>query len=420
LPLLELPILKQNWDCHATGTCCQEYRIALTEEEYRRITVQSWNIAQDLDGYAPMRRAGWLRRRYVLNHRPNGDCVFLSPQGRCRIHERHGYEAKPLACRLFPFVPVPVADHWRVSLRFSCPSAAASQGRPLAEHSALLEELVARLTEREQLHPDASGYLVEPPALIADQRLDWSELLSLVDHLVALLGDRRDSLEHRWRHCLALIDMLRQTRLDRLSRKDREQTLAILTTAAGQIPRDPHHVPAPSALGRVLFRLSAALCTRKDRGPNRGPASRSWLVLVRGVLRFARGRGAVPRFNGLLPEATFAQAEESLGPLNPAAQEVLERYYAIKVGSLQYCGAAAFGLPFWEGLEALAMTLPLTLWLMRLFRDLPQEKATIRALVILDDHFGFNPLLASRRLRWAWQTLARRGELARLIAWYSR
>jgi hypothetical protein len=44
----------------------------------------------------------------------------------------------------------------------------------------------------------------------------------------------------------------------------------------------------------------------------------------------------------------------------------------------------------------------------------------MQALTIIDDHFGANPLLASRRLRLGFQTLARRGDLARLIAWYSR
>jgi lysine-N-methylase len=122
----------------------------------------------------------------------------------------------------------------------------------------------------------------------------------------------------------------------------------------------------------------------------------------------------------LLPEATFEQAEEPRGPLGEAAEAVLERYYAIKVGSLQFCGPASFGLPFWEGLEALAVTLPLILWVMRLFRDVPREEAAVKALTIIDDHFGFNPLLGSRRMRLAFGTLARRSELARLIAWYSR
>jgi lysine-N-methylase len=141
---------------------------------------------------------------------------------------------------------------------------------------------------------------------------------------------------------------------------------------------------------------------------------------VGSALRFARGVGPVPRTHRLLPETTFEQAEEPRGPLGEAAEAVLERYYAIKVGSMQFCGPASFGLPFWEGLEGLAVTLPLILWVMRLFREVPREEAAVKALTIIDDHFGFNLLLGSRRMRLAFGTLARRGELARLIAWYSR
>jgi lysine-N-methylase len=42
------------------------------------------------------------------------------------------------------------------------------------------------------------------------------------------------------------------------------------------------------------------------------------------------------------------------------------------------------------------------------------------ALRIVDDNFGFNPLLGSRRQLFAARLLAQRGELARLAAWYSR
>jgi hypothetical protein len=44
----------------------------------------------------------------------------------------------------------------------------------------------------------------------------------------------------------------------------------------------------------------------------------------------------------------------------------------------------------------------------------------MRALSIVDDHFGFNRVLASQRQRLSFRILARLGELPRLIAWYSR
>jgi lysine-N-methylase len=419
IPVLHLPVV-QNWDCQATGSCCQEYRVNLTREEQERFTAQGWDRNADLGGYAPFRRRGWLRRRFSLNHRPDGSCVFLGPAGRCRIHEKFGYDTKPLACRLFPFVMVPVWDHWRVSLHFSCPSAASSVGRPLAAHGGLMAELAAQLAARENLALSGAGSMVQPPPLVGSQRLDWPELLSLLEKIQAVLRDRNDSLERRWRKCLVAADLLRQTRLDQLTKNARDDTIALTLASAGDVPKDPLLVPAPSALGRVIFRLLAALCTRKDRGPNRGLASHGWLGLLGGVLRFARGTGLIPRMNALIPEETFERAEESAGPLPDAAAEVFERYYAIKLGSLQFCGPAAFGLPFWEGLEALALTVPLNLWLMRLFRDMPPEKAAARALTIIDSHFCSNPVLASRRLRLGFQTLVRRGELAKLIAWYSR
>jgi lysine-N-methylase len=417
IPVLHLPVL-QNWDCQATGTCCHEYTVPVTDEERRRITSQGWQKSE-LGGLRPFRRRGWFRGSYALNHRADGACVFLSANGRCRIHERHGYDTKPLACRLYPFVLVPVADHWRVSLHFTCPSAAASKGRPLAEHLTDLSGLGEHLAERERLST-GNVNLVPPPLLVANQHLDWPDLLVLVDHLLAVLHDRTDALERRWRKCLLIADLLRQTRLDQLPDGARRQTWSIVTTAAADLPRDPHQVAAPSALGRVLFRLAAALCTRKDRGPNRGPAAKGWLALASSVIRFANGSGFVPRMNRLVPEATFEQGETPLGPLNEGASAILERYYAVKVAALQFCGPAAYGLPFWEGLEALAVTLPLILWLIRLNRDLPQEEAVLRALTIVDGHFGSSPLLASRRLRLGFQALARRGELSRLIAWYSR
>jgi hypothetical protein len=38
----------------------------------------------------------------------------------------------------------------------------------------------------------------------------------------------------------------------------------------------------------------------------------------------------------------------------------------------------------------------------------------------VDDHFGYNQVLKSRRQRFAVNLLARTGELSRLIAWYGR
>ncbi len=357
-----------------------------------------------------------------MNHRADGSCVFLSEQGRCRIHERFGYQAKPLPCRLFPFVLIPVADHWRVGVRFACPSAARSMGRVVSEYDSDLREFAGRLAEREKLDPLPDGNLVRPPRLQTGQAVEWPDLLRIVDTLLEILRDRRDPIELRLRKCLTLAGQMRQCRLDAIRDQRLAELLSLFRTAANhETPTNPQTLAAPGWVGRVLFRQSAALFLRKDHGPNRGdPQRRGRLGLLSAAWSFALGKGRVPRLHGILPEATFAELETPCGPLPAAAEEVLERYYAIKVHSLQFCGSALYGMTFWAGFDLLALTFPIVSWVARMYREVPREEAVYRALTIVDDHFGFNRLLGSARQRFALRVLSRSGDLARLIAWYSR
>ena len=420
LPIYHLPVL-QNWDCHVCGTCCKEYVVTLTDEERRRIEAQGWDRDQDLDGHEPFVRRGppW-RRRIALNHRADGSCVFLSEQGRCRIHERHGYDTKPLACRLFPFVLVPQGDRWAVSVRYACPSAAANKGRPLPAHSEALAAFAQQLAEREGLEPRPDGSLTAPPPLQPGQRVDWPDVQRCVDALLGLLLNRRDPLERRLRKALALAGEMRQARLEDVRGKRLGELLDLLRAAAdADTPANLMTLPPPGWVGRVLFRQAVALYTRKDHGPHRGEADKGRLGLLAAAWRFARGRGRVPRLHRAIPETTFAQVETPSGPLPAEAEEILERYYHLKIGSLQFC-TGSFGQPLWEGFESLALTFPIVLWVARTFADRPRADAIVQALTIVDDHVGFNRILATTRQRLSFRILARTGELARLIAWYSR
>jgi lysine-N-methylase len=421
LPIRHLPVL-QNWDCHVCGTCCQEYVVTVTDEEKKCIDAQGWDLDRDLGGHAPFLRHGppWARK-WRLNHRPDGSCVFLSDQGRCRVHERFGYETKPLACRLFPFVLIPTGDHWSVGLRYACPSAAANKGRPLPEHDAALKEFAARLAEREKLAPRLDGSLTPPPSLQLGQRLSWPDVHRVVDALTALLRNRKEPLERRLRKCLALDEQMRRANLRNITDARLGDLLAVLRNAADTLtPDNLMKVPRPGWVGRVLFRQAVALFTRKDHGPNRGESRLGVAARLSAAWRFARGAGRAPRMHAGLPETTFAEVEAPRGPMPLEAEHILERYYLLKVGSLQFCGAASFGMPFWEGFELLALTYPIVLWVARMYRDIPREEAIVRALSVVDDHFGFNRILATTRQRIGFRILARQGELAKLIAWYSR
>ncbi len=59
----------------------------------------------------------------------------------------------------------------------------------------------------------------------------------------------------------------------------------------------------------------------------------------------------------------------------PEIDEILERYYVVKLNSFQFFGPPNFDLPFWAGLESLVLTLPMILWLTRAFAGLPPVQA---------------------------------------------
>jgi lysine-N-methylase len=420
-PLRHLPVV-QNWDCHVCGSCCKEYKVGITDEERQRIESKDWNDDPVVDGAPLFRRSGhFWKRRYRLNHREDGSCVFLSSEGRCRVHERFGYETKPLACRMFPFVLVPAGDHWRVGIRYACPSAADNKGRTLDAHEDSIRKLAAELAKREGLEDRPDSRRLALPRLQRGQRVDWPDVFRFVKALLSLLRDRKDHIDRRLRKCLALAEQCRQARFDALQGARLAEFLDVISCGLeNEVPADPAAVAPPTWVGRMLFRQMVAVFTRKDYGPNRGLTRQGRSALLGAAWRFGLGRGPVPRLHNLVPETTFEAIESASGKLMPPAEEMLERYYTTKVDSLQFFGATNFGIPFWDGLEMLALTLPIILWVTRSLSGLPQLEAVSRALTIVDDHFGFNPALSTRRHRVSLGLLARTGDLSRLTAWYAR
>jgi lysine-N-methylase len=402
-----LPLV-QNWDCQACGTCCKEYHVGVSEEERRRIEAQGWEKEPEFADLPLFLRQGppW-RRRYELNRRSDGSCIFLSEQGRCRIHERFGSDAKPLPCRLYPFVLVPVGDEWRVGA-----------------HLDALEKYTGELIRREGLGRSLATPVqlgMEPPPLHGRQRVDWNELERSTDTLLSIVRNPRDRMERRLRKCLALARLCRQARFEAIAGNRLKDFLSIVTQSLdAEVPADPASLAPPGWIGRVLFRQALAVYTRKDQGPKRGISSQGRVALFRAACRFALGRGPIPKVHAWLPDVTLEQCEVPVGPLPPDAEQLLERYYSVKVESMQFCGRAYFGVGFWEGVEALAITYPVILWLRRAFGHLPPAEAITQALTIADDHFGFNRALGWLRQRLSFHILAQRGELDRLIAWYSR
>jgi lysine-N-methylase len=417
MPVRSLPTI-QNWDCHTCGDCCRTYAVRVTAEERKRIQKQAWSETPELKGVEPIAFNKQLGD-YALAHTPNGDCVFLGENNLCRIHAKFGAAAKPFACRLYPFVLVPAGDHWKVSLRYACPSVTDNLGRSCTAHAADLTD-VAKQIEADQ--PQSAN--APAPPLQPGQSVPWTELERFTRAFLKLVSNRTHPIERRLRQVAALVDTCRKAKFDAVRGKRLEEFLQVMSTAmVDEVPADPYSVPKPGWVGRTLFRQQLGVYLRQDHGPHAGVGQRGRWSRFRAGWNFAIGGGVVSRLHADLPESVrFSACEEPLGNLPPEAEELFTRYFRVKLESGQFFGPNNFQRGYWDGLDSLLLVLPMVMWATRLMVAGGRDKldAVKRAMRMVDENFGHSKFLAGYRTTWALRTLAERGEVVRLIAWYAR
>ena len=209
---LELPTI-QNWNCHNCSGCCRQHGIHITDADKERIERQNWTAADGVPADRPVfvRMGRWPQKPWWrLAHQPDGACVFLNEQGLCRIHAKFGEEAKPLACRIYPYAFHPAGKNVVVSLRFSCPSVVANAGRPVTAQRGDLKELASLVVP-----PNVSQ--ARPPLISPGSRVEWADFQRFVAMLDGLLATTDEPVLSRLVVGLAVVEVIEQAQFDKLT-----------------------------------------------------------------------------------------------------------------------------------------------------------------------------------------------------------
>jgi hypothetical protein len=119
----------------------------------------------------------------------------------------------------------------------------------------------------------------------------------------------------------------------------------------------------------------------------------------------------------------FAALEEAAGIPEGEAAAALERYYRMRLSSMGFFGRLFYGRPYLDGMGALLLTYPLTLWFARLYaagRGLatPDLAAIERGIQVVNHQYGFSPYLDLPSERFRWRYLTDRTHLRNLVIWY--
>jgi lysine-N-methylase len=406
---IEIPTL-QNWSCHGCTDCCRgALLIKISAEEKARLEKQNWTRES---GVNPDEMIVSERGYFRLGHQSDGACVFLDPAGRCRIHARFGDGAKPLACRLYPLAIHPMGDKVVVGIRFSCPSAAENRGHPLANRRAEIQKLAREVVPKD--------FQPGPPPSVATERGDyWNDFLRFVKWLEAsMIGDAPMALKLvRTLHWLGAVE---NGRLDQITGGGADEILeALFNNAREKVPALPENF-APSRFGRVFFRSAVFERARTVTIGDMSAAGRYRLKMLQAVVRFVVATKRTPALPPHLAGVEFAAIENFPGKLSPASEEMLTRFFRVKIQSLHFTGAAFHNAPLIEGFRSLALLYPIIIWLARwqavsARRETFSDEVVTRAVSMVDYHHGYSPYL-----RWRIRLLAQRNDIAKLCAWYGR
>jgi lysine-N-methylase len=412
LPIITLSA-SERWDCHQCGVCCRGSIVPLRDEDLRKLAEQKWEEHPDYRGARVTAALSFSGKRQLAK-RADGSCVFLMEDGLCRIHKEFGFEAKPLVCRMFPLQLVPHEKQAVLTIRRACPSAAADKGRELTEH---LSEVRAYAAEG-----GLTEHAAAAPAIKSGEPADWKRARIVLEPLRRITADERYPLIRRLVHGLEFCRLIEQARTRDMTPKGLTELVQVLEehVAEEAAPHFGSREPATSG-GRVLFRQISLDAVRLHPHCYLQPRWFTRFQLAGWAWKMVWGRGALPRVHPEFPAATFDQLEQPLGVLEPALYQPLARYFETSAASYQYALGDRAGWPIVESYRQFALLYPLGLWLLRW--GTVGRMATVNdvheIITTLERAQGYAPL-AGVQQRSRLQTLARLGDLSRLVIWYGR
>ena len=412
---LQLPTI-QNWSCHNCGGCCRQHVIEITDEEKQRIEGQGWDIDPETKDNPYILSEGKTHR---LAHQSDGACVFLDEKGLCRIHAKFGEPAKPLACRIYPYAFHPAGDEVAISLRFSCPSVVENLGAAVEQQNKVLQKIARQVVP-------GNFRELDPPKITPGEQTNWDDFLQFADMVDAVFAEEPPVLVAILRS-LMIADLLEEASFRKVSDERLTELLQLIAQSALMAIEDiPDERPEPKSVAKRHLRMLVAQYSRHDTMADKDAGFRGYWGRLKTSLSFTRGKGAIPLVREEIGPADYSTIENPFAfEDEAAADEILRRYFRVKLQGLHFCGAAYYHIPFVEGLRSLLLVYPAVMWVVR-WKAAAESRSTVTtedlvtALTICDHNHGYSEMLGLRASRVRVQLLARMKQLAPLCLWYSR
>ena len=324
-----------------------------------RIREQKWDLSM---GGNPIVR---FRGREYLRQRTDGSCVFLLADGRCRVHADFGFESKPIACQLFPYMLSPSEGSSRMGVSFACQSVIENKGALVNGQAS--DALRIALRGVPEVVAVSAGAL-----LCRGRAAEAGELRALEDRLVrwiardAPLAERIDGLA--WIAQSLAAANLRAVRGQRM----KDLVNLLFDALADELP---HHPIDPPSARQVAMLQSAVFSRTEDPKPLSDGASgrvTSTLGQLRRSRVWRRGKKGVvvPHIGiGWSNRVTFGQVARvrSIDASKDHADcnELVTRWMRSSIEGGRIWGSGYYGWNAVDGLGAFMFAIASVGWLAR-------------------------------------------------------
>jgi len=385
---------QQRFSCNCCARCCRSFIVAVYPHERQEIqALRNWPSELRVDRlFVRSRSAG--RLGYGLAKRADGGCVFLDSDNLCLIQKQHGPEAKPLACRLYPFVLTPFAGSLGVGLRFDCPAVCTNQGQTLPSYRRELKQLAKQLA-LEKLEN------IKPAQICPQQTVSTDWLDTINETILKIINSNAMRLSQRLLWLSGFVGHLARVKWKNVTDDDFPELISMFYRGLlVEIQQKKYQQTAPTEkarkfLGQIFFLLSQP--SAPDLGRREGLFTKlhQRLTQARALKQLAKTDGPLPKIQPDWPDCDLNQLEKNFGPWPDQVEQVLTRYLTCRIADFGYCGYNFYNYSLTEGIQTLLLALITIGWLMRINAVIANreqiELADVhKAVATIDGNLGYS------------------------------
>ena len=389
----------QRWTCSGCGQCCKVWDVPITFEEKNSIE------KLDIPGY------DFKTVEYFIENKRNkkiyfikkidDKCIFQGDDELCIIHKLYGEPAKPLACRMFPIQLSLWNDGTNsVSFRQQCLAVSENQGKGITKQLNSIKKLISEVSGKAQrnsvvycknVNPSLNALRIIANAYKKVFLSDFTLFKTNIYYATCLVDFHNDKKN--------IDDIMNPVEFE-------DATLIYLKENAENLEAAVLCAESPDKSNAMAFAYFLTGYIRVDeamrlKGFFRGRMTRAWAIL-----KFITNKGTMKDFGSDYPDTLGLDILKTMQSVSFSNEcdSLMQRYMAVQLEALHFCGKQGIDLTFEEGLRHLILAYLATYAIAALQcradgRNIVIRKDISYSLRIIDHAFYHSPFFKMKHIK---------------------